>query len=96
VEVTEIKVADCLQILASLRDALLPNSDAEAEDEDLGIEGDSVLHPATSTPGKRKEKEMEEDSATAAERTQEQDKPGYYEHEPADPPATWPTYKPGV
>jgi hypothetical protein len=79
VEVTEIKVADCLQILASLRDALFPNSDAEAEDEDPGVEGDGVLHPETSTPGKRKEEEMQEDSATAAERTQEQDEPGHYE-----------------
>jgi hypothetical protein len=96
VEVTEIKVADCLQILASLRDALFPNSDAEAEDEDPGVEGDGVLHPETSTSGKRKEEEMQEDSATAAVRTQEQDEPGHYEHEPVDPPATWPTYQPGV
>jgi hypothetical protein len=96
VEVTEIKVADCLQILASLRDALFPNSDAEAEDEDPGVEEEGVLHPDTSIPGKRKEEEMQEDNVTAAVHTQEQDEPGHYEHVPADPPATWPTCQPDV
>jgi hypothetical protein len=96
VEVTEIKVADCLQILASLRDALFPISDVEAEDEDPGIEGDGVLHPEPSTSGKCKEEAMREDSATAAARAQEQDETGHSAHEPVDLPATWSTYQLGV
>jgi len=103
VEVTEIKVANFLQILASLHDALFPNSEEESEDGDLEVKGDGDQHPVTSTPGKRKEEEMHEDNVTVAERNQEHDELGYdetvyIEEEPGpdDPPATWPTYKPGV
>jgi hypothetical protein len=93
VEVTEIKVTDCLQILASLRDALFPNSDVEAEAEDPGIERDGV--DARGSSGS-KEETMREDRATAAACTQEQDDTGHSAHEPVDLPATWPTYQPGV
>jgi hypothetical protein len=62
VEATEIKVANFLQILASMHDALFPDSEEESAEGDPEVEGDDDQHPVTSPPVKSREKEMHEDT----------------------------------
>jgi hypothetical protein len=103
VEALEIKVTNLLQILASMHEALCPNSEEEATAGDPEVEGDYDQHPGTSPPDKSRDEEMYEDTAKVAERNQEHDEHGGDwivdgEKEPGfgDPPATWPSGQPGV
>jgi hypothetical protein len=91
VEATEIKVANFLQILASMHDALFTDSEEESAEGDPEVEGDDDQHPVTSPPGKSREEEMHEDNAKVAERNQKNDEhwsdgTTYIEEEPC--PAT--------
>jgi hypothetical protein len=97
VEAMEIKVTNLLQILASMHEALCPNSEEEATVGDPEVEGDYNQRPGTSPPDKSRDEEMYE------ERNQEHDAHGGDwivddEKEPGlgDPPATWPSGQPGV
>jgi hypothetical protein len=103
VEATEIKVANFLQILASMHDAMFPDSEEEAAEGDPEVEGDDDQHPVPSPPGNSRGEEMYEDTAPVAERNQEHDEHGsdgiaHFEEETGagDPPATWPSCQPGV
>lgn len=103
VEAMEIKVANFLQILASMHDALFPDSEEESAEGDPEVDGNDDQHPVTSPPGKSRDEEKHEDNAKEAERNQENDEhwsdgTAYIEEGPwsGDPPATWPSYQPGV
>jgi hypothetical protein len=103
VEATEAKVANFLQILASMHDALFPDPEEATPEGDPEFDGDEDQHPVTSPPVMSREKERHEDDAKEAERNQEDDEQwgdgtAYIEEEPwpGDLPATWPSYQPGV
>jgi hypothetical protein len=103
VEAMEIKVANFLQILASMHDAMFPDSEEDAAEGDPVVEGGDDQHSVPSPPSKGREEELYEYTAPAAERNQEHDEHGsddiaHFEEETgaADPPATWPSRLPGV
>jgi hypothetical protein len=63
VKATEIKVANFLQILASMHDAMFLDSEEEAIDGDPAAEGDDDQHPEPSPHGNSRGEEMYEDTA---------------------------------
>jgi hypothetical protein len=103
VEATEVKVAEFLQILASMHDALFPDPEEASPEGDPELDGNDDQQPVTSPPVMSREMERHEDDAKEAERNQEDDEnwsggTAYIEEEPwpGDLPATWPSYQPGV
>jgi hypothetical protein len=98
VEAMEIKVTNLLQILASMHEALCPNSEEEATAGDPEGEVDYDQRPGTSPPDKSRDEEMYEDIAKVDESNQEHYAHGddwIVDNEKApglgDPPATWPS-----
>ena len=103
VEDMEIKVTNLLQILASMHEALCPNSEGEATTGDPEGEEDHDQRPGTNPPDKSRDAEMFEDTAELAESNQGHDAHGddwILDDAKAsglgDPPATSPSGQPGV
>ena len=102
-EATEVKVAEFLQILVSMHDALIPDPEEASPEGDPELDGNNDQHLVTSPPVMSREKERHEDDAKEAECNQEEyenwSSGTVYIEEgpwPGDLPATWPSYQPGV